>query len=239
MAGARTETGELVYSGMTAEGEEVYFCQVIEKSPITDILLSVYRREFDGTFTEIASGLDGAMNTTVTDPHPSLDYARYRVVAITKDTGAVSYNDVPGYPVGEHAIIIQWDEEWTNFDVINEDALAQPPWSGSLLKLPYNIDVSDNYQADVARIEYIGRNHPIAYYGTQRGETATWNTEIPASDKETLYALRRLAIWMGDVFVRDPSGSGYWAHLTVSFSQKHRGLTIPVTLDIVRVEGGV
>lgn len=239
VAGVKTETGELVYSGMTAEGEEVYFCQIIEKSPITDILLSVYRREFDGNFTEIASGLDGAMNTTVTDPHPSLDYARYRVVAVTKDTGAVSYYDVPGYPVGEHAIIIQWDEEWTNFDVINEDALAQPPWSGSLLKLPYNIDVSDNYQADVARIEYIGRNHPIAYYGTQRGETATWNTEIPASDKETLYALRRLAIWMGDVYVREPSGSGYWAHLTVSFSQKHRGLTIPVTLDIVRVEGGV
>lgn len=239
VAGVKTESGELVYSGMTAEGEELYFCQVIEKTPITDVLLSVYRREFDGSFTEIASGLDGAMNTTVTDPHPSLDYARYRVVAVTKDTGAVSYYDLPGYPVGEYAIIIQWDEEWTNFDVTNEDALVQRPWSGSLLKLPYNIDVSDGYRPDVAQIEYIGRSHPIAYYGTQRGETATWNTEIPASDKETLYALRRLAIWMGDVYVREPSGSGYWAHITVSFSQKHCGLTIPVTLDIVRVEGGV
>ena len=183
--------------------------------------------------------MDGALNITVTDPHPSLDYARYRVVAITKDTGAVSYYDIPGYPVNEHAIIIQWDEEWTNFDVTNEDELVQPPWSGSLLKLPYNIDVSDGHRPDVSQIEYVGRNHPIVYYGTQRGETATWNTEIPATDKETLYALRRLAIWMDDVYVREPSGSGYWAHITVSFSQKHRGLTIPVTLDIVRVEGGV
>ena len=239
VAGAKTSDGELVYSGMTAEGEEIYFCEIVEKTPITDILLSVYRREFDGSFTEIAAGLDGASNTTVTDPHPALDYARYRVVAITKDTGAVSYYDVPGYPVGETAIIIQWNEEWSNFDVTSEDALVQPPWSGSLLRLPYNIDVSDGHRPDVAHVEYIGRSHPIGYYGTQRGESATWNTEIPATDKETLYGLRRLAIWMGDVYVREPSGSGYWATVTVSFSQRHTNLTIPITLDIVRVEGGV
>ena len=63
--------------------------------------------------------------------------------------------------------------------------------------------------------------------------------EIEKSDKETLYALRRLSIWMDDVYVREPSGSGYWANIKVSFSQKHRELTIPVTLNITRVEGGI
>ena len=58
-------------------------------------------------------------------------------------------------------------------------------------------------------------------------------------DKETLYGLRRLARWMGDVYVREPSGSGYWASITVSFNQKHCELTIPVTLNISQVEGGV
>lgn len=45
----------------------------------------------------------------------------------------------------------------------------------------------------------------MSYYGTQLGETASWKVEIEKSDVDTLYALRRLAIWMGDVYVREPS----------------------------------
>ena len=206
---------------------------------IEGVSLAVYRREFDGSFVEIGSGLNNTSNTFVMDPHPSLDFARYRIVAITNDTGSVSFYDVPGYPVNEKAVIIQWDEEWSNFDISNDTVLAEPPWSGSLLRLPYNIDVADNHDADVSLINYIGRKHPVSYYGTQLGETSTWNLEIIKSDKETLYGLRRLAIWMGDVYVREPSGSGYWANISVSFSQTHCELTIPVTLNITRVEGGI
>jgi hypothetical protein len=232
-------TGQLVYKAVDADGSDLYVCDVETHSPITDVLLSVYRREFDGSFKELAHNLDGANTTTITDPHPSLDLARYRIVATTKDTGAVSYFDMPGYPVGGKAVVIQWDEAWTSFESTSEDALEQPPWAGSLLKLPYNIDISDNSSPDVAKIEYIGREHPIAYYGTQIGHTASWNMTIPKEDKDTLYALRRLQRWMGDVYVREPSGSGYWANITVSFSQKHREVTIPVSLSVVRVEGGV
>ena len=108
-----------------------------------------------------------------------------------------------------------------------------------MLKLPYNIDVSNSHKPDVELVEYIGRSHPVSYYGTQVGETASWSVDIPMSDKETLYAIRRLAKWMGNVYVREPSGSGYWANIKVSFSQKHRDVVIPVTFDITRVEGGV
>lgn len=203
-----------------------------------NVLLSVYRREFDGRFTEIATGIENR-NTFVTDPHPALDYARYRIVAMDETTGAVSYCDVAGYPIGEIAAIIQWNEEWSYFDADSEDELAEPAWSGSMLKLPYNIDISDKRKPDVALVEYIGRSHPVTYYGTQLGETSTWSMSIPSDDTETLYALRRLSIWQGDVYVREPSGSGYWANVNVSFSQKHCEVTIPVTLEIVRVEGGI
>lgn len=204
-----------------------------------DFTLSVYRREFDGKFTEIATDIDNIGNTFVTDPHPALDLARYRIVATSKTTGAVSFYDVPGYPVGEKAVIIQWDEDWTYFDTTNEDAISEPPWTGSMLKLPYNIDVSNSYSPDVELAGYIGREHPVSYYGTQRGESASWSVEIDKKDEETLYAIRRLAIWLGDVYVREPSGSGYWAQVTVSFSQTHCETTIPVTFEITRVEGGV
>lgn len=214
------------------------YCQSEAGDLIKGITMSLYRREFDGSYTELATGLDNTQGLFITDPHPSLDYARYRVVAKSDATGAVSYYDVPGYPVGETAVIIQWDEEWTNFDVTAEEEFAEPVWSGSLLRLPYNIDVTDSNTPDVSLIEYIGRKNPVSYYGTHLGETATWNVEIDKSDKDTIYALRRLAKWMGDVYVREPSGTGYWASITVSFSQKHCEVTVPVTLDITRVEGG-
>lgn len=215
------------------------YCEDENEVRISDLLLSVYRREYDGSFVELATNIDNSTNTFITDPHPALDYARYRVVAISKTTGAVSYYDVPGYPVGCKSVIIQWDEDWSNFDVVNEDEMEEPTWSGSLLKLSYNIDVSDNYNPDVSLVKYIGREHPVSYYGTQLGVESTWSVSIDKDDKETLYAIRRLAIWTGDVYVREPSGSGYWANVKVSFSQKHCELTIPITLSVTRVSGGV
>lgn len=215
------------------------YCEDEENNLIEGITLSVYRRDYDGSFIEIAKGVTNTSNTFVTDPHPALDYARYRIVATTDSTGAVSFYDLPNEPVGEPAIVIQWDEKWSNFTGDNEDELVEQPWSGSMLKLPYNIDVSDSHDKDASLIEYIGRKHPVTYYGTQLGITSSWSTEIPKDDKETLYCLRRLAIYQGDVYVREPSGSGYWANISVSFSQTHCELTIPVSFEIARVEGGI
>ena len=160
---------------------------------------------------------------------------------MSQATGTISYYDVPGYPVGGIAIILQWGETWSNFDVGTDESieLDEVPWTGSMLKLPYNIDVSNSHKPDVELVEYIGRSNPISYYGTQHGETATWSVDIDKTDVDTLYALRRLSKWMGDVYVREPSGSGYWAQVTVSFKRQHLKTVIPVTLEIARVEGGV
>lgn len=205
---------------------------------INDVYLSVYRREYDGTFMQIATDLDGNYHTTVTDPHPSLDLARYRIVAISKTTGAIGFYDVPGVPVYEPGAILQWAEDWISFDPNADGDDEVPAWSGSMLRLPYNVDVSDNTDPDVTMVNYIGRKHPVSYYGTQKGVSSTWNMDIDKSDSETLYALRRLSVYSGDVYVRESSGSGYWANVKVSFSQKHTGVVIPVTLTITRVEGG-
>ncbi len=205
---------------------------------LAQVFLSVYRKDFDGGFTEIASGLDSRKATFVTDPHPALDYARYRIVAKSGLTGALSFYDVPSYPVQEPGIVIQWDEEWSNFDVVPA-AAARHAWSGSMLKLPYNVDVSNSHSPDVALVEYVGRKNPVSYFGTQLGETSVWNAEFDKADRETQYALRRLSVWMGNVYVRESSGIGYWATVTVSNPEKHLALTIPVTLNVTRVEGGM
>ena len=202
--------------------------------------LSVYRREYNGTFTEIATGVENSEDTYVVDPHPSLDYARYRIVATTNDTGAISYIDIDPIKIGEPAIVIQWAAKWSKFDYDDSSETAlEPAWSGSMIKIPYNVDVTNKTNPDVSLIKYAGRQNPVSYYGTHLDETANWNCEIPADDVETLYAIRRLAIWTGNVYVREPSGVGYWANIKVDYSKKHLGVTIPITFDIKRVEGGM
>lgn len=215
------------------------YCTDENDNIIEDVTLSVYRREFDGKFTEIITGVENGINVFVSDPHPSLDYARYRVVAMSKITGYTDYYDIPAYPVGVTEAVIQWDETWSNFDYSVADTLASPTWAGSMIKLPYNIDISDDVDPDVELVEYIGREHPVSYHGTQLGSTSTWSMEIPKEDKSAIYALRRLQKWMGNAYVREPSGGGYWASVKVSFSIKHCETVVPVTLNITRVEGGI
>ena len=213
-----------------------------EETIVDGVTLNLYRRDSNGEFIEIATGIENTKNTYITDPHPSLDYARYRVVAISKNTGAVSFEDIPAYPIDETSVIIQWDEKWENLITSEEEPDVFPDendWTGSRVILKYNIDVADKNSIDVSLVEYVGRKRPVSYYGTQLGESSSWKVDIPKDDEETLYALRRLAIYTGDVYVREPSGTGYWASIAVSMNINHCQLTIPVTLDITRVEGGM
>ena len=174
------------------------YCRTSEGVPIEGLDLAVYRREFDGTYLKIAEGLDSAKTTVVTDPHPALDYARYRIIATDRSTGALSFYDPPAYPIQGKSIVLQWDEAWSDFEVTNIGKRMIPAWNGSLITLPYNVDVQDNNQADATLVDYVGRNYPVSYYGTKITSTSSWSTEIPKYDKDTVYALRRLAIYRGD-----------------------------------------
>lgn len=215
------------------------YCLDVDSNLVKDIVLSVYRREFDGSFTMIAEEIENNGVITITDPHPSLDYARYRIVSRNKNTSVNGYNDLPGIPVNEPSIVLQWDEKWTKFDYVGEEEMIDPPWTGSMIKLPYNVDVNEKFNVDSSLIEYIGRKSPVSYYGTQQGIGMSLNAEFPKTDKEMLYALRRLAVWDGDVYVREPSGNGYNANVQVSMSTKHKALTVPVSIEVTRVEGGM
>ena len=240
--------GDVVINKDTLEASIHPYCKEYEYTSggeIEQILsehctLAVYRREYDGSFTEIETDIPNEENLFVTDPHPSLDYARYRIVARDEITGSISYNDIDPVEVKEPSVVIQWSEQWTSFKVDDSgDQNVEPAWSGSMVKIPYNVDISDSKSVDKTLVEYIGRRNPVSYYGTQIGESGTWNVEIPAYDKETLYSIRRLGKFTGDVYVREPSGIGYWANVVVSYNKTHNKVTIPITFNVTRVEGGI
>lgn len=206
-------------------------------------VISVYRINTDNTFTHIASGSVGAISCT--DPHPILTTAAYRVVVQNKDTGVVQFDDFSeethfpndSGPDYEYAILLQWNETFVTYES-DQNESSNPPYSGSFLALPYDVDISDNYQPDAVLVEYAGAEEPQSYYGTQKGHTATWQCNIIKKDLDTLMTLRRLSRYSGDVYVREPSGSGYWANVAVAFSQTHAELVIPVTLTVTKVRGG-
>lgn len=208
------------------------------ETPLTNVFFNIFRLNYDGSFTEIDSRIDSALNTTVIDFHPALDKARYRIVAVSKTSGSIVYEDFSEY-IEESDIIIQWNERKNeDLQIDSDDITDESVLSGEFLRLPWNIDTTEGHDRDVEFVNYIGREHPVDYHGTQLGETATWNTDVDKEDTDTIYALRRLSIYKGHVYVREPSGVGYWAVVKVSFTNTHNELVIPVTLAITRVEGG-
>lgn len=241
-----TTDGAAVYNAMTYSGDaswnmtgtEKLVCQVSNETLTPNALLAVYRRDYDGKLTLIANGIQNGSNTSVVDPHPSLDYGRYRVIAESALSGEMLGQDISPLPIGVTSIILQWDEEWREFEGDSTTDLVEKPWNGSLLELKYNVKVAPNASVDSKLVSYIGREHPVSYYGTQINTTDTWNTEIPRDDKDTIYALRRLQAWKGDVYVREPTGSGYWANITVSWNNDYSSMVIPITINVTRVEGG-
>lgn len=239
---------EYITPGEDSDDAEFQNPQVYELAE--NVVLDVYRINYDGTFTKInKTQVENTRTTWLHDPHPPLNQVQYRIVATSTITGASVYNDTDAEPVGTALapepvpIIIQWGEQWTDTEYPDEsyagasDMDNDPTYLGNILKLPYNIDISDNNDKDVECIKYVGRQHPVSYYGTQLGVVSTWKTDVPKTNMDTLSMLRRLSIYMGDCYVREPSGSGYWANVAVSFEQTHNTLVIPVTLTLTRVEG--
>lgn len=229
----------ILYDDMQTSVPENDDTSYIASTPVEGVTLSVYRQNSNGDFIEIESDIVNSGGHVCHDPHPTLDYARYRVVARSEETGSMEYYDVPPFEIQDKRIIMQWDEEWISNYEDGDSPDSVISWSGSMLKLAYNIDISESNTVDSSLVEYLGRSRPVSYYGTQLGESSTWKCEIPKYDKETLYLLRRLAAWPGDVYVREPSGLGYWANVEVSFDLKHAELTVPISFKIQPVEGGV
>lgn len=202
-------------------------------------IFAVYRIDFDGHLTLISDNIRAGDNLTVTDMHPALDYARYRIVATDLTTGVVSFEDPEPMSVNANCVVIQWEGETRTFFSNPDDwEYLVNDWSGTILRLPYNIDVSDDISPDVSLIEYIGRSHPVSYYGTQQGSTSRWTVEVPKSDVDAIAKIRALAIYPGDVYVREPNGTGYWANIKVSYNFTHNKPVASVTFGITRVEGG-
>jgi hypothetical protein len=205
-----------------------------ESSTYADCELAVWRVEADGRLVRLAYALPNDGTAAVIDPHPALGTPTYRIVATDPATGATSASDELG-ELAVRSIVVQWDEEWRQDESGPEDGADD--YAGSMVELPYNIRIQEHATKDVVLRDYIGRTSPAAYYGTQQGVGATWTTDvIRPREPEKIAALRRLSAWMGEAYVREPDGAGYWATVDVSSSWGYDSPAAGITLTVTRTD---
>lgn len=226
--------------------DDMEYAEGEDELELSDVVFHVFRRNYDDTMTNIATGITGDTLTGVIDPHPIMKGGLYRIVAMSKKTGEVQFVDIPSQSFDEVGILIQWDEVyqeydiWEDYDDENDTLLFGSGMNSSMLFLPYNINTQNQYSMDVELVDYLGREHPVSYYGTQKGESLTLSTEIPKEGTEDIVlAMRRLSNYRGDCYIREPSGTGFWARVEISFNINHLAVTIPISITATRVEGGI
>ena len=193
------------------------------------VTLSVWRLDVSGNVL-VASGLANDGEAACLDPHPTFGGCTYRVVATEASTGAQGASDVYA-DTPAPGIVIQWGESW---DLVGGEASR----SGGMLVLPYNVAVEEQWSKESSLNEWAGRKSPVSRYGTHLGRTATWSCVLNKWDgRDQSDAVRRLAAWMGDAYVREPYGTGYAAHVDVTrLGTRYDSSAVEVTLTVTMVE---
>lgn len=201
------------------------------------VTLSIYRHETDGTMTPLVKGMPNDGTYSIVDEHASFGLASYRAVALVADTGQVVYGDDAEDVLTAESILIQWGADiGVREHAPGGDDVEDASETSVYLELPGNIEMSEDNDPDQSHIAYIGRKHPVAYYGTQLGQTASWTCVVEKDDAETLALLRELAALQGDVYVREPLGSGYWASAVPSWSSSYESSLVKVSIDVKRID---
>ena len=154
--------------------------------------------------------------------------------------------DISSYP---DATKLKWKvrtkgilDQWSPWSVEREiDVYAPPALSVDIPELVENTETENKVLTGypfTLKLDIGTTNQNVLSYHISVLADRTFRTTD--DDDDVMYMVRagELSIWMGDCYVREASGSGYWASVGVSFSQSHDQLTIPVTLTVTRVEGG-
>lgn len=178
--------------------------------------LSVWRVEQGGAVTLVADDLPNDGLQEVIDPHASFGTCTYRVVATDPTTGATASSDASAASEVT-SIVISWDGDMRR------------------VELPYNVRTSESRAPDVSLVTYAGRANPVAYRGTQRGETGSWSSDLIRDvDADRLDLLREAVAH--DCYVREPSGVGYWASVGLRVEHSYQSEGVTVSLDVTRIE---
>lgn len=196
-------------------------------------VLDIYRVLPDGSTVLVAYDIPNDGQTGAVDVHPNFSTCTYRIVARdTETTLAASVEQSIEIPMEQ--AVIQWNESWES-NAVGEIGV----YTGERIVTPYGVKVSESYEVESVLRAYVGRRSPVSYYGTQLSHEESIETSfVRYLDGQELAAARRLASWFGDCYVREPSGTGFWANVKVGIGHEHNTDKQNVTFSLTKVEGG-
>lgn len=208
-----------------------------EKVLVDDVDLSVYRINADGSVTLVQSELPNTGHASVVDPHATFGKCQYRILVRSLLTGQSVYSDEEA-DSPHSTCCVQWDESWSEYVESEEDEPgAMQTYTGNRIDGLYNLNLDESGSMQSEDAEYIGRKHPVSYYGTQRGHSASYRVDFPKTDLETLSKCRRLMDYPGDAYVREPSGLGFWAHISnPRISRSYDSQAVSFTFEAIHVD---
>ena len=209
--------------------------QIFAEHEFADAQLSVYRIERNGDLYPVAEGVPNTSGVLVVDRHPTFGAMEYRIVANDLSTDEMASVDIAGENDWK-SILVQWAESERTMSGYEEDDSVD--FDFEWVELPWNIRVTQSSAKDVALKSYIGRQHPVALYGTQVGDTGSWSCEIVKNEEDfELRQLRKLSAYMGNCWVREPSGLSYPANVNATVTRSYDSLAVTVDLEVSRVDG--
>ena len=191
--------------------------------------LAVYRVEADGDLVCLARAVPNDGASTVTDPHATFRECWYHIVATDDATGvstAADYADDSAHD----SCTIQWGESWKPAG----EGATRYDYDGSILDGFYNMSFDQDVAPVAEAARYEGRKRPVHYYdGVAVEESASYTLQFELSDAETMSLVRALLAHHGDAYVREPTGTGFWARIRghVSYAAGNPFATFSVTAE--------
>ena len=197
-------------------------------------VLAVYRITADGDLILLRAGIANTGAATVTDPHAPFGECWYHIVATDSATGICSFADAMDESP-HNRCVIQFDEQWQQAGP-EDYGDGGPIYGGVLIDGFYNLEFAEQGDVQAEDIAYIGREDPVSYYGTQTGYTASYRMAFPRDDAETLSKMRALMRLRDDAYIREPSGTGFWAHVRTTLSRRFDNGAYEATVEATRVD---
>lgn len=168
---------------------------------------------------------DEKQYTDIIDIYSRLDRGIYSVMLFSK-----SLPKVCGY--------LKIEKEYEDYTYYNYSGqyIRIDYLTGKSLIFPYNIVTSNTVENNCILVNYVGRKYPIGYFGDSSNENPSWTFEIPKYEQTVLDELYLLQHYKGEVFIREPSGIGYLAIVSVSFNKSYSEVLVSVTLTANRLD---
>ena len=199
------------------------------------IIFDIYRIDADGSLVHLAKGMPNTGTYSFIDMHAPFGRQIYRVVATDTTTGALSFEDELVHLNARNSLCFSWNDESHIYYADEDDEGFTPSTSERVLELPGGITLTESSEGDRMGREFIGDRYPDSSYGTQLGTTLSCSAEFFKGDETEIALVRELEVWMGDVYVREPMGGGFWAMVSTSISASKDSPVVTASFQVTRI----